>query len=377
MLILKTIAIRLIQFALFFLPLKKNRIMFYANNRKGYVCNPVALMNYLLEHYPGQYDIIWVTRFPETCESNEQITVVKQRSLSYYKLFIQTKFFITNDMVDETLVKKKGQIFLTTWHGGGAYKKVGKSTLYEDKTFAKNFAKWYGRLDYFVSSCKQCTDMYAEAFGLETKQFLETGTPRNDIFFRNEIEIAARVKQFYNVPEQTHLLLFAPSFQMTAPQKEKYDREVLVQVARELEEKTGEPWIILYRSHYLREEDKTEQAFLKDGNAYYEMQDLLYAADVLVTDYSSCIWDFSLTKRPIFVMENRLAEYEKEDRGFFVPYQKWPYIKINQLEDLTTAVLNHRKDDFSSAYEKHWEEMGTFETGTACKSIINTVIKGD
>ena len=219
--------------------------------------------------------------------------------------------------------------------------------------------------------------MYAEAFGLETKQFLETGTPRNDIFFRNEIEIAARVKQFYNVPEQTHLLLFAPSFQMTAPQKEKYNREVLVQVARGLEEKTGEPWIILYRSHYLREEDKTEQAFLKDGNAYYEMQDLLYAADVLVSDYSSCIWDFSLTKRPIFVMENRLAEYEKEDRGFFVPYQKWPYIKINQLEDLTTAVLNHRKDDFSSAYEKHWEEMGTFETGTACKSIINTVIKGD
>lgn len=111
------------------------------------------------------------------------ITVVRQRSLSYFKLFLRCGIFITNDMIDEALVKKRGQIFLTTWHGGGAYKKVGKETINEDKTFAANFDKWYKRLDYFVSSCQACTDMYAEAFSLDRKIFLETGTPRNDIFF--------------------------------------------------------------------------------------------------------------------------------------------------------------------------------------------------
>ena len=130
--------------------------------------------SFLLKH-PGEYELIWVTRFPETCTMRTGITVVRQRSLSYFKLFLRCGIFITNDMIDEALVKKRGQIFLTTWHGGGAYKKVGKETINEDKTFAANFDKWYKRLDYFVSSCQACTDMYAEAFSLDRKIFLETG----------------------------------------------------------------------------------------------------------------------------------------------------------------------------------------------------------
>ena len=68
-------------------------------------------------------------------------------------------------------------------------KKSAKETINEDETFAANFDKWYKRLDYFVSSCQACTDMYAEAFSLDRKIFLETGTPRNDIFFSEHPEI--------------------------------------------------------------------------------------------------------------------------------------------------------------------------------------------
>lgn len=346
--------------------------MFYAFNRKGIVCNPAALMDYMWRNMPEQYELIWVTRFPETCDARVGVTVVKQRSLSFFRLFIRTKYFITNDMIDEALVKKRGQIFLTTWHGGGAYKKVGISTTSEDPQFAKNFSKWYGRLDYFVSSCQKCTDMYAEAFGLDKNCFLETGTPRNDIFFGEHPEISMRVRNFYDIPEQTKILLFAPSFQMSAPDKENYDHHQLVEIAKELEKKTGSPWVILYRSHYFSEvEQKEDQELIKNGNAYYEMQDLLYSADVLVTDFSSCIWDFSLTGRPVVVMEYRLKEYETEDRGFFVPYEKWPYLKIQKISELTEAIPSSLNEDFSSIYQKHWEEMGSFETGTACQSILN------
>ena len=165
---------RLLQYLLFFIPVKKNRIMFYANNRKGYVCNPSVLMESFWLKHPGEYELIWVTRFPETCTMRTGITVVRQRSLSYFKLFLRCDIFITNDMIDEALVKKRGQTFLTTWHGGGAYKKVGKETINEDETFAANFDKWYKRLDYFVSSCQACTDMYAEAFSLDRKNVYRT-----------------------------------------------------------------------------------------------------------------------------------------------------------------------------------------------------------
>lgn len=374
---IKLALIHLAQIFLFLIPLRENRIMFYANNRKGYVCNPGALVDYIRQNEPGQYDLIWATRFPETCEARDDIIVVKQRSLSYFRYFITTKYLITNDMVDEALVKKKGQIFLTTWHGGGAYKKVGISTLNEDAAFAGNFKSWYGRLDYFVSSCKKCTDMYADAFGLAKHQFLETGTPRNDIFFHEHEEIRQRVHNFYDLSEQTKILLFAPSFQMSAPEKESYDRRELAQVAEQLQNATGTPWIVLYRCHYLREEIQDDgAALLKDGNAYYEMQDLLYTADVLVTDFSSCIWDFSLTGRPIVVLESRLREYEAEDRGFFVPHDTWPYLRTAGIEQMTDVIIANLNKDFSSAYKIHWEEMGSFETGNACEQIVDTVIKG-
>lgn len=375
---IKIAIIRLVQIFLFFVPLKKNRIMFYANNRKGYVCNPAALMEAIYQNAPDEYELIWITRFPETCERRDGIVVVRQRSLAYFKYFIRAKYVITNDMIDETLVKKAGQIFVSTWHGGGAYKKVGISALSEDSVIQKNFHKWYGRLDYFVSSCRACTEMYADAFGLPKQIFLETGTPRNDIFFSEHKEITKRVRTFYGIPEQTKILLFAPSFQMSAPEKEHYDREALIRVTEELQETTGTPWVILYRSHYLRDEEvPASKSILLDGNAYYEMQDLLYASDVLVTDFSSCIWDFSLTGRPIILLEERLAEYEKEDRGFFVPHETWPYLRSREISELVTVITAAVDKDYSSVYEKHREEMGSFETGSACQQIVNNVIKGE
>lgn len=375
---IKIAVIRLIQLFLFWIPLKKNRIMFYANNRKGYVCNPAALLDALRQNEPGKYELIWVTRFPQSCEKKEDVIVVKQRSFIYFRYFIRTKYFITNDMVDEALVKKPKQIFVSTWHGGGAYKKVGLSTLKEDADFAKNFSKWYGRLDYFVSSCQKCTDMYAEAFGLNKQIFLETGTPRNDIFFAPHEDINKRVRDFYGLSEETKILLFAPSFQMSAPEKEHYDRQTLQQTAKQLYEKTRTPWVILYRSHYLREEEGEEElSLLLDGNAYFEMQDLLYVADVLITDFSSCIWDFSLTGRPIILLENRLSEYEKEDRGFFVPPATWPYLRVNGIKELAKVIYDNIGRDFSSVYAEHWREMGSFETGNACQLIISTIIKGE
>lgn len=371
---IKIAAIRFIQILLWWVPIRNNRIMFYANNRKGYVCNPAALMKALQSQRPDQYELIWVTRFPETCRKRPGITVVKQRSLTYFKLFLRTKFFITNDMVDEALVKKNGQIFLTTWHGGGAYKKVGSSALKEDDGFAKNFHKWYSRLDYFVSSCQVCTDLYAGAFGLDRRIFLETGTPRNDIFFHEHPEIARRVRDFYKLEPDIRILLFAPSFQMSAPEKEIYDTGVLADIAAKLRDMTGESWCILYRCHYFRENDVIASSDLvKNGNAYYEIQDLLYASDVLVTDFSSCIWDFALTGRPIVVLEPRLKEYERQDRGFFVSYEKWPYIKCQSLSELPDIIQQYGSRDFSEEYAAHFEEMGSFEQGKACQDIINLI----
>lgn len=364
---------RMCQYALyFFVPIKSNRIMLYAHLRKGYVCNPKAIMEYLLIQEPEKYELIWVSSFPDSCEPKDGIKVVGRRSFSYFLSFIRTKFFITNDMIDENLIKKRGQVFITTWHGGGAYKKVGFDTSNESLELAQNFKKWYQRIDYFISSCAKCTSLYSKAFGISKDKFLEIGTPRNDIFFENHSEIKQKVHDFYRLDTNTKILLFAPSFQKNTKEKEEHFPNDLIQIAKLLSKTTHDKWVVLFRTHYFIEEKSfPDNELIFDGNLYYDMQELLYAADMLVTDFSSSIWDFALTGRPVFLLEDKLAEYEKKDRGFFTSYKAWPYIKIQNLDEIIKFTKDTSLSDLSTAYKKHYLDMGSFEKGTACKEIAN------
>lgn len=355
----------------YFVPVKKNRIMFFANSRKGYVCNPKYLLTYILQYEPEKYELFWVSAYPESCEPLDGVTVIARRSFAYFYAFIRTKYFITNDMVDEYLIKKKGQIFISTWHGGGAYKKVGLDTVNENDEIAKNFDKWYKRLDFFVSSCRACTELYSGAFGLDEKKFWEIGTPRNDILFGSHPEIRQKVLDYYKLPVETKLLLYAPSFRNDQTSEQKVINTQWEEVIRGLEENTGEPWTVLYRTHYFRDDQgEAENRHLKNGNKYYDMQELLYAADILVTDFSSSIWDFALMGKPLFLLRHELRKYELTDRGFFVSPDKWPFMQIEELHEIATAYVGADRKKLQNDYQKHFEFMGSFETGSACRQFV-------
>lgn len=366
------------QYILYFaVPLKKNRIMLYAHHRSGYVCNPGALLQYLEAKHPGQWDLVWVTEYPESLPHLPGVRICGRRSFQYFRTFIRTKVFITNDMVDENLIKKPGQLFISTWHGGGAYKKVGISTCAESEEMARHFRKWYGRLDYFVSSCRKCTTNYTEAFHLPASCFLEIGSPRNDIFWQDPDMALQQVYEFYHLDPDTQILLYAPSFAANLP-----DRDNLVsltanttawkQVLSDLANTTGKRWVLMYRTHHFTPAscDTTNELFI-DGNRYDDIQPLLLAAAMLVTDYSSCMWDFALTDRPIFVLQDIIKAYEQSDRGFFVSPQSWPYTKIRSLQEIPAkyAVWDDKDN-----YHKHFEQMGSFETGHACERLTDVIL---
>lgn len=366
---------RMCQYLLyFFVPLRKNRIMFYAHNRKGYVCNPKYLLSHILQREPGRYELFWVSCFPDSCEPMDGVTVVARRSFAYFFVFIRTKYFITNDMVDENLVKKKGQLFISTWHGGGAYKKVGIGTSEENMEISKYFGRWYQRLDYFVSSCRVCTELYSKAFNLAERKFWEIGTPRNDVLFGSHPQIRQKVLDHYHLPAGTKFLLFAPSFKQNKMAERSTAAGEWEEVIRGLNETEtdGTAWVVLYRTHYFRMTlEIPENSRLLNGNDYYDMQELLYAADILVTDFSSSIWDFSLMGKPVFLFRRELREYERNDRGFFIAPDKWPYLQIDELIEIPSLFSKIDKEELQDAYREHFDFMGSFETGEACQQFMD------
>ena len=103
-------------------------------------------------------------------------------------------------------------------------------------------------------------------------------------------------------------------------------------------------------------------------SGYADMQELICAADVLITDYSSSVWDFSLTGKPCFIYANDLSAY-KEERNFYTPIEEWPFALAETNEELHENILNFDPEVYKHKVEEHHKELGSYETGHACEAL--------
>ena len=98
------------------------------------------------------------------------------------------------------------------------------------------------------------------------------------------------------------------------------------------------------------------------------MQELLAAADMLITDYSSSIWDYSFLYRPCFLYTPDLESY-LQNTGFYVPIQEWPFPLCKDMKELEQAIDRYDAKENQRAIQKHHQRMGSFESGHACEKV--------
>ena len=110
-----------------------------------------------------------------------------------------------------------------------------------------------------------------------------------------------------------------------------------------------------------------------DATSYPDMQELLCAADILISDYSSTIWDFSLMKKPCFLYCPDLDYYMNYDRGTYTPIETWPGILCRSNEELEQAILHFNEEEYIKKVEKHHRDLGSYETGHACEQVCRRI----
>lgn len=365
---IKTLAIRMVRAAirgLYIFPLRQKRVLFFSFDGKQYSCNPRAISEYLMREYPGEFEIWWAFKNPEQYAFLEAqgIHTVPFGSLKRVFLQASAKYVVNNCGAYSWNPVRKGQFHVNTWHAGGAYKRLqhDAGADYNRRLTAKETT-------HMISSCRKFTETnILEQFGFAGK-VLEIGMPRNDVFFHPE-EAAARgaeVRKQYGVAPETLLILFAPTWRYDGVIPEP-DYEGLRAWARE---KWGRPAEIMVRSHTL---SRKEYPGLKDVTAYGDMQDLLCAADVLITDYSSSIWDFSFTGKPCFLFVPDLERYTAE-QGFYTDIHTWGFPVCRGNGELKKAILDFDAETFRAAMEEHHRSFGSYEQGTAacrfCEAIF-------
>ncbi|MBQ3080236.1 MAG: CDP-glycerol glycerophosphotransferase family protein [Clostridia bacterium] len=354
--------------ALYIYPIKKNRVLFQAFREKQYACNPKYISEKLKKQYGNEIEIGWTFRNPEKFSflSDQGIRVMKAGTFEAYKFALTAKVVCVNTYYKPTLPRRKGQYFIRTWHGGGAYKRVGKMQK------MPRLERYYLSLqqegaDLYLSSSLAFTQMtLQDSFGY-FGDTLDKGMPRNDILIRgaDESEIL-RIRRDVGLADGQRLALYAPTYRSDIKPHAfgiDYNR-----ISRALEKRFGGSWVFGYRGHHIthRESHRESASGAINLTDYPDMQELLLAAGVLITDYSSSIWDMSLTKKPALLYATDLKDYSAE-RDFYTDIRSWPFPLSENNDELEKNILEFDDNKYLKDVQSHHKALGSYETGRAAE----------
>ena len=354
-------------------PVVRNKIVFMSYQGEKYACNPRCVSEYLQKNNPGKYEVVWVFRNPEhfCCLENLGIRIVKYGTFQYYKEILTAKVFLYNMRIPEMLPFRKSQTTISTGHGGGAYKHllldvpgIGKMDRILIKMSEENTT-------VYVSTNKRYTEcVVRNAYG-HRGEVLECGMPRNDVLVQKKYLGTHKVHDYYNIPENVKIVLYAPTYRKKDTRiAEDYglDTERLLKAVKQ---RFGGEWAVLYRLHYFVKaafSDSAAERGIIDATDYSDMQDLMMEADILITDYSSSMWDFTLTGKPGFLYAADLDKYT-EKTGFYTEIKDWPFYLAASNDELERKILDFDDQDYQSRIRKHYRELEICETGRATEIV--------
>jgi len=328
-------------------------------------------------------------------KTDGRIKIVRHGSLAEIKELATAKIWVDNKRKGCWTSKRKGQFYLQTWHGGIALKKIEKDA--EDKLpayYIKSAKRDSKLADAFVSGSGWQTKNYRDAFWYEGEMW-EIGLPRNDLYFRqmeqtasfekNDSDSAAlnkkpetvreKVWKAFNLSENDSVILYAPTF------REDYsmdaydlDCERLIRACRK---RFGGTWKVIMKLHpnvadredYFRYSD----VILK-GSHYGKMNELIAACDLLITDYSSCMFDSAEGGKRVFLYASDRSAY-LADRGFYFSFEELPFTLAQTNEELEKNIELFNEDDYAAKTEAFFKSLKIYDNAHAADTAAGRLLQ--
>ena len=374
--------IRLFLKILYAFRVNNRRILFISQGGKVINCNPYYICKYIQSYYSFDFEYVWIVDSLDVKCDIDDVKLVKKNTFDMLKYYMTSKVIITNNTFPSYIPFRKKQFLINTWHGGGAYKRIAcslKKSSFIDRLYMKESCNYNNKhVSYILSSSLSFTKAMTDAFDVQDNRvFLPIGMPRNDVFFSKHSmdQSDQRVRQCYLLEKDVFIVLYAPTFRGDS-RKPIFDFCLDIQGLESVVKKRFgvEKVLFMFRGHHTFANDLRFQhkSFLNVSD-YTDMQDLLCAANMLISDFSSTIWDFSFTYKPCFLFVPDLDDYENTT-SFYFPFEKWgfPYAKTNG--NLQNLILNFNNEKFVNSMRHHHESLGSYETGNATRIISNKIV---
>jgi CDP-glycerol glycerophosphotransferase (TagB/SpsB family) len=357
-------------------PLDPNLAVYCAYWGRGYTCNPAAIHAKARELAPHVRSVFLVERDAVAgVPKDVEYAVIGSRA--YWDVLARAKYLVNNANFADGVAKRPGSVHLQTQHGT-PLKKMGvdQSTYPVVAAASGSFVKLLARVDrwdYNLSSNPHSTQMWERAFP-GSYETLEYGYPRNDVFYTATAEDVARIRRELGVPEGRKTLLYAPTHRdYSTGFDTRLDLEALC-------EAVGDDYVVLLRAHYFYDRGAASgTGRIIDVTRYRSTEDICLAADALITDYSSIMFDYANLDRPIVVYADDWEVY-RETRGVYFDLMHSPPGRVARTpEELASVFRDGSYADGSAAALRaaFRERFCAFDDGQAAERVVRRVLLGE
>ena len=347
--------------------------------RGRYADSPRSISEHLADAWPSARRTWVSTGDPAAFPAD--VRTVRRHSARYFADLLRTDVLMANDIISQHRVKGPGVTYVQLWHGT-PLKLIGydeRAHAYSGaqahlQRMARDVAKW----DYLVSPSPTCTGLFRSAFGYDGPVW-ETGYPRNDVLSSDAApEIRARTRAALGLAPDALVVLHAPTWRDDDKDADGRFRQSVLPDLAALEDALPDGSRLLLRLHKNVTAAGLPGAdgFVVDVSAHPEIAELYLAADVLVSDYSSAVFDFTVTGKPVVLFAPDLERYRDDTRGFYFDYEDWAPGPVcattDELADALSDLPRHRAAHQDS-YDAFVERFCPHEDGHAGERVVELV----
>ncbi len=308
-------------------------ILFNSFGGAKYDDSPKVIYEYMKKNKEYEkYKLIWVLDNPDII-NDLSIRTVKNNSIKFFITALKAKYWITNSSMERGLkFKKKKTIYINTWHGT-PLKKMGIDTITTTSKFRVS------KPDIFYCQSVYDANVFSKSFQYDKKTMKIKGLPRNDELCDTKLEEIRNIKEKLKIPFDKKVILYAPTFR-------EYNCDINgCFIAPPIDihkwkDKLSNEYIVLFRAHY--EVNKIlnikDDKFIYNMTDYSNLNELLKISDILISDYSSIMIDYSILERPIYSYCYDYEEYLQKRGLYFDLREKLPNGICTNEDDLLKQI---------------------------------------
>ena len=319
----------------------------------------------------ADYKLVWAFINPSLFDIGKGHKI-RIDTFQYYRTALKARVWITNVSVTRGLKFRGINTFsLNTWHGT-AIKKIGEDSFTKDSFRSKNKDR---RADVFLAQSNYDQKVYSSAFRIPIESVALTGFPRNDSLVNgnNRVHIY-ELKTKLGIPDEKKVILYAPTYrdyQKVSGNNCYFKPAINLNNFRTL---LGKDYFLIVRAHHAVSKimDVVENDFVKDFSSYPFLNDILLISDILISDYSGILFDYSVLERPIICYTYDFDTYYRE-RGMYMDIRKeLPY--ANDEDSLLNCILNIDYEEMSKKTVQ-FKNKYVQKYGNSSKNVLDLIYR--